>query len=100
MIESYENIFPRIIVDDWIISTQKHCSVNFIASHVKKSYFGKKIKSFCTEDRFFPHRWARNAQLLQYVEYCLWWETNNLGLGTTKTVLIEFLFIPANQINL
>ena len=32
-----ENIFPRIIVDDWIISTQKHCSVNFIDNHVKKS---------------------------------------------------------------
>ena len=31
----------RVIVDDWIISTQKH-SVNFIANHVKKSYFGKK----------------------------------------------------------
>ena len=61
---------------------------NFIDNHVKKSYFGKKKISFCTEDSFFPHRWARNAQLLQYVEYCLWWETNNLGLGTTKTVLI------------
>ena len=26
---------PRIIVDDWIISTQKHCSVNFIDKRVK-----------------------------------------------------------------
>ena len=25
----------NIIVDDWIISTQKHCSVNFIDNHAK-----------------------------------------------------------------
>ena len=39
MIESYENIFPKIIDDDWIFSTQKHFFVNFIDNHVKKIAF-------------------------------------------------------------